>query len=289
MTIGETIRIEESSSVGLYLGDFKALTREQEQTLFQRLEKAEGSEKKALKDEIIKLNLRLVRYWASRIKNRYQADIQLTDLFQEGILGLISAVEKFDWRKRVKFSTYATWWIRQKIIKAIEDSDTIRIPNNTYQKSGRYRRTHEQLTRKLGRDPSPEETAAEMEVTVKKIGELRRVVTLQNISSLDAPFSEDNTLSLLDVLSVEDPSEVEEATDLSLTREVVLEILETLNPRERRILILRFGLGDDKPWTLERVGKKFNLSRERIRQIQIKALKELRENFEVQELLEGFC
>ena len=261
-------------SVRLYLreiGKIPLLTAEEELALAKRVVKGE----KRAKDQMAEANMRLVVSIAKRYVGR---GLDLLDLIQEGNTGLLRAVEKFDPDKGFKFSTYATWWIRQAITRAIADqARTIRIPVHMVETINKLLRTQRRLTQELNREPSNDEIAKEMEIDVEKVEHIMKIK--QDISSLDASVRDDEEDSVLgDFIEDEDTISPEESATNQLLKEHVKDMLGSLTEREQKILKLRFGLEDGKSHTLEEVGQEFSVTRERIRQIEAKALAKLRKH-----------
>ncbi|MBQ1475962.1 MAG: RNA polymerase sigma factor RpoD [Firmicutes bacterium] len=250
------------------IGKVPLLTADEEMDLAQRMEQGDEEAKKRL----CEANLRLVVSIAKRYVGR---GMLFLDLIQEGNLGLIKAVDKFDWRKGFKFSTYATWWIRQSITRSIADqARTIRIPVHMVETINKQIRVTRQLLQELGRDPTPEEIAAEMEIPVEKVREISKIA--QEPVSLETPIGEEEDSHLGDFIPDEDVPSPADAAAFSMLKEQLDEVLSTLTDREQEVLRLRFGLDDGRQRTLEEVGQMFKVTRERIRQIEAKALRKLR-------------
>jgi len=250
------------------IGKVPLLTAEEEIELAKRLEKGDAEAKRRLAEA----NLRLVVSIAKRYVGR---GMLFLDLIQEGNLGLIKAVEKFDHRRGFKFSTYATWWIRQAITRAIADqARTIRIPVHMVETINKLIRVSRQLLQELGREPQPEEIAKEMNMSVEKVREIMKIS--QEPVSLETPIGEEEDSHLGDFIPDDEAPAPAEAAAFTLLKEQLIDVLDTLTPREETVLRLRFGLDDGRARTLEEVGREFNVTRERIRQIEAKALRKLR-------------
>ena len=269
LTIPDGISIEDP--VRMYLkeiGKVPLLSAEEEIELAKKMETGDQEAKKRLAEA----NLRLVVSIAKRYVGR---GMLFLDLIQEGNLGLIKAVEKFDYRKGYKFSTYATWWIRQAITRAIADqARTIRIPVHMVETINKLIRVSRQLLQELGREPTPEEIAAEMNLPVDRLREILKIS--QEPVSLETPIGEEEDSHLGDFIQDDNVPVPADAAAFTLLKEQLVEVLGTLTEREQKVLRLRFGLDDGRARTLEEVGKEFNVTRERIRQIEAKALRKLR-------------
>ena len=269
LSVPEGVSVDDP--VRMYLkeiGKVPLLSPDEEIELAKKIELGDEAAKKKLAEA----NLRLVVSIAKRYVGR---GMQLLDLIQEGNLGLIKAVEKFDYRKGYKFSTYATWWIRQAITRAIADqARTIRIPVHMVETINRLVRTQRQLVQKLGREATPEELAKELDMPVDRVREIMKIS--QDPVSLETPIGEEEDSHLGDFIQDDNVEVPADAATYTLLHEQLMEVLSTLTEREQKVLRLRFGLDDGRPRTLEEGGRQFNVTRERIRQIEAKALRKLR-------------
>ena len=269
LSVPEGVSVDDP--VRMYLkeiGKVPLLSPDEEIELAKKIELGDEEAKKKLAES----NLRLVVSIAKRYAGR---GMQLLDLIQEGNLGLIKAVEKFDYRKGYKFSTYATWWIRQAITRAIADqARTIRIPVHMVETINRLVRTQRQLVQKLGREATPEELAKELDMPVERVREIMKIS--QDPVSLETPIGEEEDSHLGDFIQDNNVEVPADAATYTLLHEQLMDVLSTLTEREQKVLRLRFGLDDGRPRTLEEVGRQFNVTRERIRQIEAKALRKLR-------------
>lgn len=250
------------------IGRIPLLSSEEEVELAKRMEMGDEEAKKKLSEANLRLTVSIAKRYSGR-------GMQFLDLIQEGNLGLIKAVEKFDYRKGYKFSTYATWWIRQSITRAIADqARTIRIPVHMVETMNRVNRTSRRLLQEYGREPTPEEIAVTMNLPVERILEVSKIS--QEPVSLETPIGEEEDSHLGDFIQDEHVPVPSEEAAHTLLREQLEEVMDTLSDREQKVLALRFGLEDGKPHTLEEVGRDFQVTRERIRQIEAKALRKLR-------------
>ena len=269
--ISEGLDAATDDSVKMYLKDIgtvSLLSPDEEKELARRM--AEGD--LGAKQRLSEANLRLVVSIAKRYVGR---GMQFLDLIQEGNMGLLKAVEKFDYTKGFKFSTYATWWIRQSITRAIADqARTIRIPVHMVETINKTGRVSRMLLQKLGREPSPAEIAAEMGIPVEKVVEIQKIA--QDPVSLETPIGEEEDSHLSDFLEDDKAPSPSDRAEAKMLKEELLKVLDTLTPRENEVIRKRYGLDDSRPKTLEEVGREFNVTRERIRQIEAKALRKLR-------------
>jgi RNA polymerase primary sigma factor len=250
------------------IGTVPLLTHEEEITLAKEIENGDNQARKKLAESNLRLVVSIAKHYTGR-------GMQLLDLIQEGNLGLIKAVEKFDYKKGYKFSTYATWWIRQSITRAIADqARTIRIPVHMVETLNRLIRTSRQMVQELGREPKADELAKRVGMSPERVNEIMRLA-LEPVS-LESPVGEEEESHLADFIQDRNVEVPIEAATYTLLRKQLLEVLDTLTPREQEVICLRFGLYDGKARTLEEVGRDFNVTRERIRQIEAKALRKLR-------------
>ena len=267
--------VSSDDPVRLYLKEivkYPLLTTEEEIALAKQIAEGTPEEQAAAKKKLSEANLRLVVSIAKRYVGR---GMQFLDLIQEGNLGLIKAAEKFDYTKGYKFSTYATWWVRQAITRAIADqARTIRIPVHMVETINKLIRVNRQLAQELGRDPTPAEIAKEMGISESKVREIIKIA--QEPVSLETPIGEEEDSHLGDFIEDENAPAPAEVASNAMMREQLQEVLHTLTPREEKVIRLRFGLEDGQAHTLEEVGKEFNVTRERIRQIEAKALRKIR-------------
>jgi RNA polymerase primary sigma factor len=295
--------VDSDDTISIYLreiGSIPLLTAEQENSLAKAIEAGREAEVKLAdpevlatldaatemrlraqfkmgldaRDRLIRSNFRLVVHMAKRYVHQ---NVQLPDLIQEGNLGLIRAVEKFDYRRGFKFSTYATWWIKQAITRALADqARTIRVPVHVTEQIAKLQAVTRRLEQDLGREPAPEDVAREMGITVRRVNEIREIAHTQRLVSLDVRVGDDSDSELMEFIPDNDAPELSEQAGRDLLREELDSALATLTAREQEVIELRYGLADGTPHTLEEVGEKFGVTRERIRQIETKAIRRLR-------------
>lgn len=257
------------------IGKTQLLSGEEEIELAQRASQGDAYAKKRLSESNLRLVVSIAKRWMGHLNNWMGRSMQFLDLIQEGNMGLMKAVEKFDYTKGFRFSTYATWWIRQAITRAMADqSRTIRIPVHMVETIHKLSRTTRYLFQKLGRDPTQAELSEAMGISEEKIGEIQKIS--QDPISLETPVGEEDDSKMADFIEDETIKSPLEATSENLLREQLFATIDTLTPREQKVIKLRYGLDDNHTRTLEEVGKEFNVTRERIRQIEAKALRKLR-------------
>ena len=277
-------QVNVNDPVKMYLkdiGKLPLLTADEERELSKILKEG-GEQAIYARNRLIESNLRLVVSIAKRYQNKY--NMQFLDLIQEGNLGLSRAVEKFDYTKGYKFSTYGTWWIRQSITRAISDqAHTIRIPVHMVETISRQRRAERELTQELGREPTLEEIAERLETTVQKVAEIQRIS--QDPISLESKIGHEEDSKVGDLVVDETALSPHDVAMQNMLKQQLMSVLETLTPREQKVIRLRYGLDDSHPRTLEEVGREFSVTRERIRQIEAKALRKLRQPSKLKKLL----
>lgn len=269
------------NTIQLYLkevGKYPMIDTNKEIELAKRIEKGDRS----AEQELIRANLRLVISYAKKWINR-SFNMTFLDLIQEGNIGLFKSVKKFDWRKGNKFSTYATWWIRQAITRSLADKErVVRVPVHMVETISKYNFNKSKLQDELGREPCPEEVAIEMNIKVEKIYQIEKIA--QKTLSLETPIGDDNNSTLTELIKDKKGVSLTLTVSRNILKYKISEILSELTNREKEILNMRFGLKNGVVYTLEEIGKKFNITRERIRQIQLKALKKIRENNNIKKL-----